>query len=249
MPAEPAVLAPSPVAAPLDAPAPVKNVSADPVFADPAPANIPVAEAVLAEPVQPDAVPAPPAVAATADTTAMPSDPVLPVAAPDPAPPLSRSHTPPARLARPHSRTDRPTLRPKPVLAISSQVRAPIQPAIALTAVSASPSAAPPTALPTVWLRRVDTDGAFEARVREAVQAAVRYPAAARIMGLVGRVRVLLEYRSGALITASLAQSAGTPMLDDAALAAVREARYPAPRLGDDGRLLRLLVWVEFRAG
>jgi len=87
----------------------------------------------------------------------------------------------------------------------------------------------------------------LEARIREAVQAAVHYPAAARMMGVTGRARVLLDYRSGAVASPALMQSSGTPMLDDAALAAARTARYPPapPEVG--ARLLQLLVWVEFR--
>ena len=77
----------------------------------------------------------------------------------------------------------------------------------------------------------------------------MRYPAAARMMGLIGRARVQLDYRAGAVTTAALAQSAGASILDDAALGAVRAAHYPPPppQLGE--RLLRLLVWVEFKSG
>ena len=92
-----------------------------------------------------------------------------------------------------------------------------------------------------------DQEAALEAHIREAVQAAVQYPAAARMMGVTGRARMLLNYRSGAVSNPTLTQSSGTPMLDDAALAAARTARYPAAPPEVEGRLLRLLVWVEFR--
>ncbi len=87
----------------------------------------------------------------------------------------------------------------------------------------------------------------FEARIRGAVQAAVHFPHAAQMMGLTGRAQVFLEYRAGLVGNLSLARSAGTPLFDDAALDAVRSANYPKPppELGE--RLLRLLVWVEFR--
>ena len=115
----------------------------------------------------------------------------------------------------------------------------------ALAAQAADAPAAPPSAKPA---RNLDHEAALEARIRDAVQAAVRYPAAARMMSLTGRARVQLDYRSGTASPA-LVQSAGVQMLDDAALSAARNAHYPAapPDVGD--RLLRLLVWVEFKPG
>jgi len=105
----------------------------------------------------------------------------------------------------------------------------------------APPSSAPP--------RSADQEAALEARIRDAVQAAVHYPAAARMMGVTGRARVLLEYRSGGVASPVLAQSSGALMLDEAALAAARAARYPAAPSAIEGHLLRLLVWVEFKSG
>ena len=97
--------------------------------------------------------------------------------------------------------------------------------------------------------RAADQEVVLEARIRDAVQAAVRYPAAARMMGVTGRARVQLNYRDGAVDRPSLAQSSGTPMLDRAAISAAQVARYPATPPELTGRLLRLLVWVEFRSG
>ena len=81
------------------------------------------------------------------------------------------------------------------------------------------------------------------------MQAALRYPAAARMMGVTGRTRVAFAYRDGAVDGIGVVQSAGTPMLDVAALAAVRSARYPPPSDAIAGQTLRLLVWVEFLPG
>jgi len=69
------------------------------------------------------------------------------------------------------------------------------------------------------------------------------------MMGVTGRARVLLEYRSGGVASPVLAQSSGALMLDEAALAAARAARYPAAPSAIEGHLLRLLVWVEFKSG
>ncbi len=98
-------------------------------------------------------------------------------------------------------------------------------------------------------LSSANPEAALETRIRDAVQAAVRYPAAARMMGVTGRARVLLDYRSGNVGSPMLAQSSGASMLDEAALVAARIARYPSAPPEIEGRLLRLLVWVEFRSG
>jgi protein TonB len=89
----------------------------------------------------------------------------------------------------------------------------------------------------------------LEARIRAAVQAAVRYPPAARMMGLVGRARVMLTYRDGAANQTFLAQTSGAALLDQAALQAARSAHYPPPPAAVAGHEMRFLVWVEFRAG
>lgn len=114
-----------------------------------------------------------------------------------------------------------------------------------------SASAAPPTATPTGvgTPASADQEASLEARIHDAVQAAVHYPAAARMMGVTGRARVRFDYRSGAVANPTLAQSSGTPMLDKAALAAARSAHYPQAPAPIEGRLLRLLVWVEFQPG
>ncbi|WP_428534943.1 energy transducer TonB [Rhodopila sp.] len=93
-----------------------------------------------------------------------------------------------------------------------------------------------------------DQQSALEARIRDAVQAAVHYPAAARMMGVTGQARVRLDYRSGVVDDPSLAQSSGAPMLDHAAISAAQTAHYPAPPPELAGRLMRFLVWVEFRS-
>ncbi len=97
--------------------------------------------------------------------------------------------------------------------------------------------------------RTADAEAALEARIRDAVQAAMHYPASARMMGVTGRARLQLQYRGGGLLGSALLQSSGTSVLDDAALAAARTAHYPPAPPEIEGRTLLLLVWVEFRAG
>jgi len=87
-------------------------------------------------------------------------------------------------------------------------------------------------------------------RIRNAVQAAVRCPPAARMMGQSGKAGVAFDYRAGAIIgRAQLARSSGTPVLDAAALTAVRMAHYPQAQPGDRDQLLHLLIWVEEACG
>ncbi len=69
------------------------------------------------------------------------------------------------------------------------------------------------------------------------------------MMGVTGRARVAFAYRDGVVDGIGVAQSAGTPLLDAAALAAVRAAHYPRPPDAIAGQTLRLLVWVDFLPG
>ena len=145
----------------------------------------------------------------------------------------------------------RPALQTAPKHASPPQPRPNAEPQLdapALAQASATPAttARLPAALTA---HAADGQAELEARIRAAVQAAVRYPATARMMGLSGRARLLLDYRAGAVGGVSLAQTAGAPALDDAALAAARTAHYPPapPDVGD--RPLRFLVWVEFNPG
>ena len=89
----------------------------------------------------------------------------------------------------------------------------------------------------------------LQGRIRAAIQAALRYPPAATAMQLTGRAQVELEYQSGSVRNVQLARSAGSPLLDRAAISAVRDAQYPSapPEVGD--RSLLLLVWVELKSG
>ncbi len=89
----------------------------------------------------------------------------------------------------------------------------------------------------------------LQGRIRAAIQAALRYPPAATAMQLTGRAQIELEYQSGSVRNVQLARSAGSPVLDRAAISAVQSARYPAapPEVGE--RSLLLLVWVELKSG
>ena len=151
-----------------------------------------------------------------------------------PAPPRLFAHLPPRRVAHPREPAPRP-----PIAAVHT----------------ASPTAAPPTpeAVPAPAVAsstapepsRAGIDS-YEGRLRAAIQAALRFPPSAAMMGSEGRARVSFTIRDARPDAVRLVRGTGSPQLDSAALAAVREAAYPPPPAGIAGREMPMLVWVEF---
>jgi protein TonB len=229
---------PPSVQPPAAEPAPVVAMADLPPATEPVPTVAPPVQVSVAPPAE--AAP----VADMPDPTPLP---VIPPAVPEPmraekAPPPIAIHMvlPPARKPpeRPAVRVEKPAA---PAVADASSSAA-MTPAPA--AAMASSRQVPPPAAPTA-----DQQSELEARIRAAVQAAVHYPPAARMMGLVGRARVLLTYRDGTAGGPAVVQTSGAQVLDEAALAAVRSAHYPPPPASIVGHAMRFLVWVEFRAG
>nr|WP_284268509.1 energy transducer TonB [Bradyrhizobium iriomotense] len=89
----------------------------------------------------------------------------------------------------------------------------------------------------------------FQGQMRRAVESALVYPASARASGQHGRARVTFDFLDGRVSGVSLAQSSGSSLLDQAALATVRSAHYPAPPPELSHKTLHLSVYVEFKAG
>jgi TonB family protein len=87
---------------------------------------------------------------------------------------------------------------------------------------------------------------ALEEHISHAVNEAKYYPPSARLEHREGRVAVSFSYRDGAVTDILLLHSSQSAMLDRAALAAVRLARYPTPRSSLNGFRLRLTVWLAF---
>jgi TonB family protein len=207
-----------------------------PPQADPAP-QAPMPAAVVSEAAPPEAETPPPAVQPPPDAAAAPVVPPPPEAE-------KPADVSPSAIVKPVVPV--PTRPPPPRPAVH-RLRATTVVATAVPAQLAS--AATAAALP-------ETSGAAPAdrhaeetlrgHIRDAVQQAVRCPAAASLMGLSGKAAVAFDYRDGALAAdAQLSRSAGASMLDSAALAAVRNAHYPRPPPEQAGHTLRLLVWVE----
>jgi periplasmic protein TonB len=107
----------------------------------------------------------------------------------------------------------------------------------------------PPSAPAAPAAASPDEMARFEGQVRQAVQRAVVYPMAAREAHEIGRTQVAFILRGDRAADPAVAQSSGFPILDRAALAAVRDARYPSPPAALGGRELRFLVWVQFQLG
>ena len=132
----------------------------------------------------------------------------------------------------------------------------PTPPKTAAESSPASASPAAPTSVPAPTTEAVappaerQAEDQLRSHIHDAVQAALHYPAAARMMGLTGKAGVAFAYRDGAVVGAvQVERSAGMAMLDDAAIAAVRSAHYPKPPPALANRVLPLLIWVEFHAG
>ena len=70
---------------------------------------------------------------------------------------------------------------------------------------------------------------AYRSKVNAAIQAAVSCPLAAQNMGMSGQTKVHFDLTDGVQSNATVATTSKRPMLDSAALAAVQNARYPAP--------------------
>ena len=86
----------------------------------------------------------------------------------------------------------------------------------------------------------------FKGAVKAAVQAAMVYPASARMAHVGGKTKVAFNYRDGRVSNLSIVISSGSGMLDAAARRAVEAASYPAPPADFAGKPLQFEVWVRF---
>lgn len=145
--------------------------------------------------------------------------------------PAERPEVPLARLA------SRPVLPPEAPVAPADEPRAtPL--AAAEPAVESAPSralaapigSAPPS--PPEFIERVEPV----------------YPRSARLAGIEGAVRIRLRLDAeGRLEEAVVAESSGSPALDDAALAAARASRYAPARLGSRALAAETEATYRFR--
>jgi protein TonB len=161
------------------------------------------------------------------------------------APVRTEEHAAPVtKLPNPHTRyAVPPTARTLSGAAAEIPVAGPPAAAAAAAAAAAvaQPAAAPPPATESAFLL-----AHFTRDIQAVVRAAAVMPAAARRQHREGRAEVRFDYLDGTVQGVALAQSSASRVLDDAALAAVRTARYPATPPQLRGRKLSLVVWVDF---
>ena len=139
-------------------------------------------------------------------------------------------HPPPRALPPP----PQPRIQPPPAPLPATKPAMPVPP----------PPPAPPPKPRTPDIAAVKFS--FEGSLREAIQAAVHFPEAARLMHVQGRTLVRFAFRDGHVSAVQVVTSSGVPPLDQAAIAAVRQAPYPPTPAALAGRTLSFEIWVRF---
>ena len=138
---------------------------------------------------------------------------------------------------------------PQPAPEPTPQVQAPPAPAPdtkpAMPVAAPTPPAPPPPPAPPAP-DVASIKATFEAELRSAIQAAVRYPQAARMMQLTGKTLVGFDFRDGVASHLRVLTSSGADLLDQAAMQAVRSAPYPATPKELQGKTLAFTIWVRF---
>ncbi|HEX3381351.1 MAG TPA: TonB family protein [Paraburkholderia sp.] len=164
-----------------------------------------------------------------------------PVSVPEPIPVVQPQRAQAVHQARvAHAATPKLQPQPKPVVPTPEPAPAPAQ-----NAPPTEPAPAPaPAPAPTSTPAHPDTS--FEAALRTAIEAALRYPESARMDGTTGRTLVGFVYRDGAVSGIRVVTSSGVGQLDHAALAAVRDAACPPAPHGLEGKSLPEQLWIDF---
>jgi protein TonB len=159
-----------------------------------------------------------------------------PVVKPPPPKPRPRPHPVAQHRPRPTPTPQQPRIVAPPAPAPQTHPAMPVQP---------PPPPPPPPPRPAVPdAATVQAD--FAARLRSAIQSAVRYPRAAQMMQLQGNALVAFTWLDGSVSALSIVHSSGSSMLDAAALAAVRDAFMPPTPLALRGRVLTFSIRVRF---
>ncbi|SCC92002.1 TonB family protein [Thiomonas sp. X19] len=187
--------------------------------------------------------------------------------APKPAPQTVAPPTPRPPVPKPLPKpTPKPVVKPRPRPVLHKVAPKPAQPPppppVATPKLEAPPAPVPdtkpamPVAAPTPPAPpqppappapdAASIKAGFEAALRSAIQAAVRYPQAARLMRLSGKTLVGFDFRDGVVSHLRVVTSSGAGPLDHAALDAVRNAPYPATPRVLQGKAMAFTIWVRF---
>ncbi len=169
--------------------------------------------------------------------------------------PPAKPVTPPTPTAKPKvEETPKPVLQkmtpkphpqptpPQPIEEVLPPSPVP-SPVVAAPSVREAPTPPPPGPPPVDPTARED----YLSQVKGAIQAAVHFPEAARMLGEEGRVLVRFHLLHGHVSQIEILKKGAMGAFDEAALAAVRNARIPPPPATLAGKDFQLTVWVEFQ--
>jgi TonB family protein len=157
--------------------------------------------------------------------------------------PARVAHATPAR--RPPQTVVPPSHAPSPApVPATTQQTAPTAPT---TAQTAAPTETTSTPTPATAPTPNHANANFDAALRAAIQAALRFPESARREGASGRTLVAFVYRDRTVSEIRVVTSSGMGLLDHAAVAAVRDAECPPPPRGMEGKSLPEQLWIDFR--
>ena len=171
------------------------------------------------------------------------------------APPAPKPVVPPKPVVRPVPRPLPKKVEvhkqapPRPVPKIGAPKPLPV-PLPQSPVAAPTPSPVPPRAMtppPPPPAPDPQVKDSYLGRVKAAIQAAVRYPEAARMMGTQGRVEVAFTLRDGAVGQVRILVPGVMAAFNAAALAAVRAAAIPAPPAVLAGKGMGLTLWVDFK--
>jgi protein TonB len=196
-----------------------------------------------------------------------PPPPPPPVEPPPAAPPPKAKvvprvvEPPPIQTTEPPPPTPTPEVAPLPEVApvpTGGAVLPSGPPPSGPTNIAAAPKTGPPTpvvAEATDGAERVGTGPAFNARayqgiVRERMERVKQYPHKARVLGLVGRVMVLVEIDENGKLVAEprIVKGSGHKILDEEALRmATAASPYPRPQGARSSLTVKVAVPIEFR--
>lgn len=174
-------------------------------------------------------------------TLVTPEPPAKPVTPPTPTPKPKVEETPKPVLQK---MTPKPHPQPTPPQPIE-EVLPPSPVPSPVAAPPAPETPAPPPPSPSLVDPAVRED--YLAQVKGAIQAAVRFPENARMLGEEGRVQLRFLLHDGQVGDVEILRHGAMEVFDRAAIVALQNASLPGTPQDLTGKNFTLTVWVEFR--
>ncbi|WP_414041315.1 TonB family protein [Acidithiobacillus sp. M4-SHS-6] len=165
-----------------------------------------------------------------------------------PLPPLPKPQVHPQSKPAPRP-LPRPTPRPAPHPVIKAAEKLPVPPSPMISPVQApAPKAVvtpppPPNPAPVSPAVRED----YLAQVKGAIQAAVKFPESAKMLGENGRVLLHFSLHDGQISAIKILQKGSMDAFDTAAITALHDASLPRVPAGLKDKNFDLSIWVEFK--